>query len=48
MRATIPDEIKEAHWIAQERQDILARAKREAEQIAAQTRGTPDPTRLLR
>jgi cell division septum initiation protein DivIVA len=38
MRATIPDEIKEAHWIAQERQDILAQAKREAEQIAAETR----------
>jgi cell division septum initiation protein DivIVA len=38
MRATIPDEIKEAHWIAQERQDILAQAKREAEQVAAETR----------
>ena len=38
MRATIPDEIKEAHWIAQERQDMLAQAKREAEQIAAETR----------
>jgi cell division septum initiation protein DivIVA len=38
MRATIPEEIKEAHWIAQERQDMLAEAKREADQIAAETR----------
>jgi cell division septum initiation protein DivIVA len=38
MRATIPGEIKEARWIAQERQDMLAEAKREAEQIAAETR----------
>jgi cell division septum initiation protein DivIVA len=35
MRATIPGEIKEAGWIAQERQDMLAEAKREAERIAA-------------
>jgi cell division septum initiation protein DivIVA len=38
MRAAIPEEIKEAHWIAQERQDLLAQAQREAEQIAAETR----------
>ena len=38
MRTTIPAEIKEAHWIAQERQDMLAEAKREAERIAAETR----------
>jgi cell division septum initiation protein DivIVA len=38
MRATIPGEIKEARWIAQERQDMLAQAKREAERIAAETR----------
>jgi cell division septum initiation protein DivIVA len=38
MRAAIPDEIKEAQWIAQERQDILAQARREAEQILAETR----------
>jgi cell division septum initiation protein DivIVA len=38
MRAAIPEEIKEAHWIAQERQDLLARARREAEQIAAEAR----------
>jgi hypothetical protein len=38
MRATIPGEIKEARWIAQERQDTLAEAKREAERIAAEAR----------
>ena len=38
MRATIPDEIKEAHWIAQERQDMLAEAKREADRITAEAR----------
>jgi cell division septum initiation protein DivIVA len=38
MRAAIPDEIKEAHWIAQERQDLLAQARREAEQILTETR----------
>jgi cell division septum initiation protein DivIVA len=38
MRAAIPEEIKEAHWIAQERQDLLARAQREAERIAEQAR----------
>ena len=38
IRATIPEEIREAHWIAQERQDMLTQAKREAEQIAAETR----------
>lgn len=36
LRATIPGEIKEARWIAQERQDMLAQAKREAERIAAE------------
>jgi cell division septum initiation protein DivIVA len=38
MRAAIPGEIKEAGWIAQERQDILAKAKHEAERIAADAR----------
>jgi cell division septum initiation protein DivIVA len=38
MRAAIPAEIKEARWIAQERQDMLAEAKREAERIAAEAR----------
>ena len=38
MRATIPDEIREARWIARERQDILAEAKREADRIADRAR----------
>src|SRR6187431_2159014 len=33
MRATIPDEIKQARWIVKERQEMLAEAKREAERI---------------
>jgi cell division septum initiation protein DivIVA len=38
MRATIPGEIKEAGWIAQERQDMLAEAQRAAERSAAEAR----------
>jgi cell division septum initiation protein DivIVA len=38
MRARIPEEIKEARWIAEERQAILAEAKREADQIAEEAR----------
>ena len=38
MRTTIPGEIREARWIAQERQDILAEAKREADRIATEAR----------
>jgi cell division septum initiation protein DivIVA len=38
MRATIPGEIKEARWIVQEREDLLAEAKREAERIAEEAR----------
>jgi len=33
MRATIPDEIKQARWIVKERQEMLAEAKREADRI---------------
>jgi len=33
MRATIPDEIKQARWIIKERQEMLAAAEREAERI---------------
>jgi len=32
MRATIPEEIKQARWIVKERQEMLAEAKREASQ----------------
>ena len=33
MRATIPEEIKEARWIVKEREEMLAAAEREAERI---------------
>ena len=33
MRATIPDEIKQARWIVKERQDMLAEAKREVDSV---------------
>jgi cell division septum initiation protein DivIVA len=38
MRATIPDEIKQARWIVKERQEMLAEAKREAERILKEAR----------
>ena len=33
MRATIPEELKEARWIVKERQELLAAAQREGERI---------------
>jgi len=38
MRATLPGEIREAGWIAEERGEMLAEAKREAERTAEQAR----------
>ena len=38
MRATIPEEIKQARWIVKERQEMLAEAKREAERIVGDAR----------
>ena len=38
MRATIPEEIKQARWIVKERQEMLAEAKREAERIVKDSR----------
>src|SRR5438132_149930 len=38
MRATIPEEIKQARWIVKERQEMLAEAKREAEPIVKEAR----------
>ena len=35
MRATIPEEIKQARWIVKERQEMLAEAKREAERLVS-------------
>src|SRR5688500_19457049 len=38
MRATIPEEIKQACWIVKERQEMLAEAKCEAERIIKEAR----------
>ena len=38
MRATIPEEIKQARWIVKERQEMLAEAKREAERVIGEAR----------
>jgi len=42
MRATIPEEIKQARWIVKERQEMLAEAKREAERIITEAREKQD------
>src|SRR5438128_1356366 len=39
MRATIPEEIKQARWIVKERQEMLAEAKRECDRILGAARG---------
>src|SRR3954462_15006306 len=39
MRATIPEEIKQARWIVKEGQEMLAEAKREAERIVTEAPG---------
>jgi len=38
MRATIPEEIKQARWIVKERQEMLGEPKREAERIIQEAR----------
>jgi cell division septum initiation protein DivIVA len=38
MRATVPEEIKQARWIVKERQEMLAEAKREAERVIREAR----------
>jgi len=40
MRATIPEEIKQARWIVKERQEMLAEAKRECDRIIQEARET--------
>jgi cell division septum initiation protein DivIVA len=45
MRATIPEEIKQARWIVKERQEMLAEAKREAERIVKEA--TDEQLRLV-
>src|SRR5918994_348814 len=46
MRATIPEEIKQARWIVKERQEMLAEAKREAERIIKEARAREREIRL--
>jgi uncharacterized protein YqgV (UPF0045/DUF77 family) len=38
MRATIPEEIKQARWIVKERQEMLAEAKRECDRLLNEAR----------
>ena len=38
MRATIPEEIKQARWIVKERQEMLAEAKREVDRMLGEAR----------
>src|ERR671936_599004 len=38
MRATIPEEIKQARWIVKERQEMLAEAKRETDRLLQEAR----------
>src|SRR3954451_10112576 len=38
MRATIPEEIKQARWIVKERQEMLAEGKREVDRLLAEAR----------
>src|SRR3954452_21816649 len=45
MRATIPEEIKQARWIVKARQEVLAEAKREAERVGKEARD--EQTRLI-
>ena len=47
MRATIPEEIKQARWIVKGAGEMLAEAKREAERVVKEARddGPPDRRR---
>src|ERR1700746_3847211 len=38
MRATIPEEIKQARWIVKERQEMLAEAQREGDRLVPEAR----------
>ena len=38
MRATIPDEVKQARWLVKERQETVAEAMREADRLVAEAR----------
>jgi hypothetical protein len=43
MRSTFPEEIKQARWIVQERENLLTEAKKEAEQIRGDAGEPPPP-----
>ena len=38
MRATIPEEVKQARWVVKERQEMLGEAKREVDRLLAEAR----------
>ncbi len=38
LRMSIPDEVRQAHWIVKERSDMVAEAKREAERLVQEAR----------
>jgi len=38
MRATLPEEIKQARWLVKERQEVLAEAKREQDRLLQEAR----------
>jgi hypothetical protein len=46
MRATIPDDVRQARWIVEERQEMLAAAQREAEPHRRGGRRASHPARL--
>jgi cell division septum initiation protein DivIVA len=46
MRATIPEEIKQARWIVKERQEMLEQAERQAEDIVEDARAREREIRL--
>jgi hypothetical protein len=46
MRATIPEEIKQARWIVKERQEIVKIAERQAQDIVDEARRQARETRL--
>src|SRR2546429_2551823 len=52
MRATIPEEIKQARWIVKERQEMLAEAKRETDRLLGEARqqagGEASPTEIVK
>ncbi|QBI18986.1 hypothetical protein ER308_05125 [Egibacter rhizosphaerae] len=42
LRATLPDELRQARWILKEREEVLEQARREGEQVVADARREAD------